>query len=152
MKKIFTDKVKLKTMSYQDVKAYVTHLLTFRVMICRFCEVCISPNDPFEHYKRHHTAKKDHYVPMKARHKIAEYMTTLDLCQPTEVNCPDTWVPELKIIKDGFKCKFPECNGCATSEQSMRQHYYVHQKQILKDFKNWERTALQTFFDGRHKK
>ena len=139
-------------MSYQDVKPYVVHLTEFRVMICRFCEVCIPPKDPFEHYKRHHTVKKDHYVPMKARQKIAAYMTTLDLCQPQEIDPPDSRVPELKVIKKEFKCNFQKCGACATSEQSMRQHYYVHQKHIPKEFKNWESTSLQTFFDGQHKK
>jgi len=139
-------------MSYQDVKSYVTHLSTFKVMICHFCEICIPPKDPLDHYKRHHTAKKEHYIPMEARHKIADYMATLDLCQPKEVNSSDSWVPELKVIKEGFRCKFPGCEACGTSDQSMRMHYYIHQKQISKDFKNWESTALQTFFDGPHKK
>jgi len=121
-------------------------------MICRFCEICIPPKDPLNHYKRHHTAKKDDPVPMKVRHKIADYMTTLDLCQSQEVIPPDNRVPELKVIKEGFMCNFPGCDGCATSEHSMRTHYYIHQKHIPKDFKNWESTALQTFFDDHHKK
>jgi len=139
-------------MSYQDIKAYITHLSTFRVVICRFCEVCIPPGDPLRHYKDNHTVKKNHSVPMKIRHKIANYMTTLDLCQLKEVIFPDKRVPELKVIKDGFKCRFPECDNCAVSEESMRKHYYVHQKSVPKFFKNWESTSLQTFFDGHHKK
>jgi len=139
-------------MSHQDVKAYVTHLSAFRVVICRFCEIGIPPKDPFEHYKRHHTAKKDQYVSMETRHKIANYMTTLDLCQPKEVNLPDKRIPELKIIKERLKCRFPECDGCTVSEESMRKHYYVHQTSVPKFFKNWESTSLQTFFDEQHKK
>jgi hypothetical protein len=138
-------------MSYQDIQSYVTHLSTFQAVLCRFCEVCIPPNDPFRHYKDNHNAKKTHYVPVEMRHKIAGYMETLDLCQPKEINC-NSWVPELKVIKEGFKCKFPECNACAISEQSMRTHYYIHQKHIPITFKNWEQTAIQTFFDGQNKK
>jgi len=139
-------------MSYQDITPYVTHLPTFQVMVCHFCKICIPPNDPLLHYKRHHTANKDHYVPMKVRHKIADYMATIDLRQPHEVITPHRKVIELKVIKEGFKCNFPSCRSCAISEQSMRTHYYTHQSHISKEFKDWESTALQTFFDGQHKK
>jgi hypothetical protein len=139
-------------MSYHDVKPYVTYLSIFQVAVCRFCEVCLSPKDPLEHYKRHHTAKSDHPVPTKVRNRIADYMTTLNLRPPQEVIAPRGLIPELKIIKEGFKCNFPGCGSCATSEHSMRTHYYIHQKHIPKNFKDWESTAIQTFFDGHHKK
>lgn len=139
-------------MTHQDIKPYIIHLSTFRVVICRLCEICIPPKDPFEHYKRHHSAKKEHYVPMEIRRKIVEYMTTLDLCEPQEVRALDRRVSELKIIKDGFKCNFPGCGACVISEKSMRTHYYNHQKHIPKNFKNWDSTALQTFFDDQHRK
>ena len=139
-------------MSVQDIESYITHLPILKVIICRPCEVCIPPNDPFRHYKDHHTAKKDYPVPMEVRYKIADYMATLNLCQPQEVVCPHNLVPELKVIEEGFECGFPGCGSCTTSEKSMRTHYYKHQEHIPKDFKNWEPTALQTFFDGQHKK
>lgn len=139
-------------MSVQNVKSYISHLPTFRVVVCRFCEVCIPSKDPLRHYEDNHTAKKDHFVPMQVRREIAEYMTTLNLCQPQEVIPPYALVPELRVFRKGFVCKFPECGTCATSEQSMRKHYYVHQKSVPKTYKNWEPTALQTFFDGQHKK
>ena len=141
-----------QNMSYQAIKSYITHLPTFRVMICRFCEVCIPSKDSFRHYKDNHSAKKDHYISMEIRYKIAEYMTTLDLCQSQEVRIPNEQVSELKIIKEGFRCNFLGCDACGTSEHSMHTHYYIHQKHISKDFKNWELTALQTFFDGQHRK
>ena len=141
-----------QSMSYQDIKPYVTHLSIFRVVICRFCEICIPPKDSLDHYKRHHTINKNHYVPMEVRHKIVDYMATLDLCQPQEVNCLISHISELKVIKEGFKCNFQGCDVCGISEQSMRTHYYSHQKRIPMNFKNWESTALQTFFDGQHKK
>ena len=78
-----------QNMSYQDAKAYITHLPTCQVVICRFCEACIPPKDPLWHYKENHTAKKDHHVPMEIRLKIAEVMVTLDLRQPQEVGTPD---------------------------------------------------------------
>jgi hypothetical protein len=79
-------------------------------------------------------------------------MTTLDLCQPSEVTPPNNRVAELKVIKEGFKCNFPGCDTCGISEGSMRTHYYSHQEHIRMDFKNWESTSIQTFFDGQHKK
>ncbi len=139
-------------MSYQDIKPYITHLPTFRVVTCRFCEVCIPPKDPLRHYKDNHAAKKEHYVPMETRLKIAELMLTLDLCQPQEVSTPGVRVSGLKIIKEGFKCNFVGCDACATSEPSMRTHYYSHQKSVPKGYKNWESTSLQTFFEGHHRK
>lgn len=141
-----------QSMSYRDVKPYVTHLSALRVVVCRFCEAAIPPKDPLRHYAQNHTAKKDHPVSMEVRHQIENYMATLDLCQPLEVISPNNRVPELKVIEEGFKCNFPGCDGCATSEHSMRTHYYIHQKHIPKGFKNWESTSLQTFFDGHNKK
>ena len=139
-------------MSFQDVKQYVTHLFTFRVMICRFCEVCISPKEPLRHYEYNHTSGKDHSISMNVRRKIADYMATLDLCKSQEVASPVRLISELRVIKEEFKCNFPDCRACGTSEQSMRQHYYSHQKHISKEFKNWESTSLQTFFESHHRK
>lgn len=135
-----------------SVQQYVTHLPVFRVVACHFCEACIPPKDPFRHYEDNHTAKKEHPVPMEVRRKIADYMATLNLCQPHEAIPPNTLIPELKVFKEGFICKFPNCGACSTSESSMRKHYYIHQKSVPKSYKNWESTSLQTFFDGQHKK
>src|SRR5579862_917058 len=104
-------------MSYHDVMPYVTYLPIFRVVICRFCKVSLPPNDPLEHYKRHHTAKNDHPVPSEIRRKIVDYMATLNLCQPQEVISPHNLVPELKIIEKGFECGFPGCESSATTEK-----------------------------------
>jgi len=89
---------------------------------------------------------------MNVRHKIADYMATLDLCEPNTVIAPQKLVPQLKVIKNGFVCNFDGCRDCATTEPSMITHYYTHQEHIPKDFKNWESTSLQTFFDGRNRK
>jgi Orsellinic acid/F9775 biosynthesis cluster protein D len=134
-----------------SVHSYITHVPTFRVVVCDFCEVCIPPKDPLRHYEDHHTAKKDHPVPMEMRRKIADYMRTLDLCQSGEV-IPHGLMPELKVIKEGFMCNFQGCDACALTESSMRTHYYTHQKHIPKGFKDWKSTSIQTFFEGHHKK
>jgi hypothetical protein len=135
-------------MSAQHLESYIT----FQVIVCRSCESCVPPKDPVRHYEDNHTVKNNHPVSPKVRHEIADYMATLDLCQPKEVIHPHYLVPELKVIKDGLICNFPNCGSCRTSEESMRTHYYSHQKHIPKDFKDWESTAVQTFFDGHHKK
>ena len=105
-----------------------------------------------DHYESNHTATKAHPVPTEIRHKIRDYMATLDLCDPRKIIPPNRLIPELKIIEKGFVCNFPGCGACRTSEHSMRTHYYTHQKSIPKDFKDWEETSLQTFFDGQNKK
>lgn len=139
-------------MSFQEVKHYITHLPEFKVVVCRPCEFCIPPKDPLRHYTQNHTTKKDHPVAMEVRRKVAAYMTTLDLLEPDKVVSPRELVPELKVIKNGWICKFPGCGQCSTSESGMLTHYYTHRKHIPKDFKDWESTSLQTFFDGRNKK
>lgn len=138
-------------MSIEGIEPYITHLPIFKVVTCNFCEISVSPNDPLRHYEDHHTANKEHPVPMTIRHQIADYMATLELCQPKTVVSPHTFVPELKVHQ-GFVCNFPDCGACASSEPSMRQHYRKHQKSIPKNFKNWEPTSFQTFFDGSNKK
>jgi Orsellinic acid/F9775 biosynthesis cluster protein D len=139
-------------MSSHEVKNYTSYLPNFKVVVCRPCEICIPPKDPLRHYELNHTSKKDHPVPMEVRRKIAEYMATLELCEPQEVICPRERVPQLKVIRNGFICKFPGCGQCSTSESGMLTHYYIHQKHITKGFKDWEMTSLQTFFSGQNKK
>ena len=73
-------------MSVQDIKSYIIHLPTFRVIIYHLYENYIPPKDPLRHYEDHHTAKKDYPISMKIRRKISDYMTTLNLCQSQEVN------------------------------------------------------------------
>lgn len=140
-------------MSTEDLRHYITYLPAHRVVTCRFCMICIPPENPMRHYADHHTAKKEHPVPMNIRHKIVEYMGTVDLCAPDEVISPSILIPELKIITEkGYVCNFAGCGKCATTEGSMVTHYYEHQAHIPKGFKDWEETALQTFFDGKHKR
>jgi hypothetical protein len=139
-------------MSSQDISSYVTHLPAFKVVICRFCKDCIPPNAPLRHYESNHTATKAHYVPTEIRHKIKDYMATLDLCDPGKIISPNRLIPELQIVEKGFVCNFPDCGACRTSEPGMRTHYYSHQKSIPKDFENWKETSLQTFFNGQNKK
>src|SRR5271167_177401 len=142
----------INTMTRQDLKSYITHLPAHQVVVCNTCEACIPTKDPIQHYRSNHTAKKDHPVSTEIRRKIADYMATLDLCDPDEVVPPYARIPELKVISDGYVCKYPGCHSCGTTSGSMRQHYYAHQDNVPNDFINWEPTALQTFFDGQHRK
>jgi len=139
-------------MTPQDLKPYITHLPAFQVIVCNLCGTCVPPNDPLLHYKKNHTVKKEHPILMNVRHKVADYMATLDLCEPKKVTPPHVRIPELKVISEGYRCKYPGCDACGTSHGSMRTHYYAHQDNVPNDFINWEPTALQTFFDGQHRK
>ena len=89
---------------------------------------------------------------MEIRRKVRDYMATVDLCDPSKVISPNRLVPGLKIIEKGFVCNFANCRACGTSDTSMRTHYYAHREHIPKDFKDWEETSVQTFFDGHHRK
>lgn len=139
-------------MMFEELKAYITYLPAFKVVVCQFCWNCIPPSNVLHHYETNHTASKEHPIPMPVRRQVMEYMSGLDLCQPKEVVSPLEWIPQLKLIKDGQVCKFPNCGACRTSEDSMVTHYYKHQKRIPKGFTNWQRTGIQTFFDGQNRK
>ena len=139
-------------MSLEQLNSYITHLPEFKVVSCRFCEFCIPPNDPLRHYELNHTAKKAHYVPIDIRYQVKDYMATLNLCELDKVVSPNRLVRGLKIVEKGYVCNFPGCGDCRTSESSMRTHYYSHREHIPKNFKDWESTAIQTFFDGRNRK
>jgi hypothetical protein len=140
------------TMSMEQLDSYVTYLTEFKVIVCRFCQCGIPPNDPLRHYELNHTAKKGVYISVDIRHQVRDYMSMLDLCEPHKVMIPNRLISELKIISRGFICKFSGCNVCGTSESSMRTHYYTHQKHNPKDFRGWEESRLQTFFEGCHRK
>ena len=137
-------------MSSQDISLYVAHLPEFKVVVCNFCEECIPPDAPVRHYESNHTAKSKHPVSVEIRHNVRDYMAILDLCDPDKVASPNRLVPQLEVIKKGLVCKFPDCGVCRTTPNSMRTHYYIHQKSISKEFKDWEETSLQTFFKGHH--
>jgi Orsellinic acid/F9775 biosynthesis cluster protein D len=85
-------------MSFQDINSYITHLPEFKVIICHFCESCIPPSEPLRHYELNHTATKEHAVPTAIRHKVRDYMATLDLCDPDKVVSPNRPVPNLYIF------------------------------------------------------
>jgi len=138
-------------MTRQDLKPYITHLPAYQVIVCNPCGACVPPNSPIDHYKGNHTAKKEHPISTEVRRQIADYMATLDLCDPDKVVRPNIKVPELKII-EGYVCKYPGCNSCGTTPGSMRTHYRTHQDNVPINFVNWELTDFQTFFDGRNKK
>jgi hypothetical protein len=89
---------------------------------------------------------------MKIRHDIAAYMKTLDLGDPKDMIPPETGIRQIKIIEEGWVCNFPGCHKCATSEPSIRTHYYKHRDHVPKDFKDWEETPIQTVFEGYHRK
>jgi hypothetical protein len=139
-------------MSFQEVKYYIIHLPEFQIVIYHPYEIDIPPKDPLRYYKQNHTTTKDHPISMEVRRKVEEYMTTLDLLEPDKIIAPRGLIQGLKVINNGWVCKFPGCGQCSTSESGMLTHYYTHQKHIPKDFKDWESTALQTFFDGQNKK
>src|SRR5271168_4682186 len=76
-------------MSSQDLNSYVTHLPKFKVVVCHFCEECIPPKAPLDHYELNHTATKAHPVPMEIRRKIQDYMVHLNLCDPKRIVSPN---------------------------------------------------------------
>jgi len=121
-------------MSFQEIKQYITYLPEIQVVVCRLCEICIPLKNLLRHYTQNHTSKKDHLVPMEVRRKVAEYMTTLDLCEPHNIISSRGSIPQLKVIKNGWVCNFPGCDQCSTSESGMLTHYYTHQNHIPKGF------------------
>jgi hypothetical protein len=139
-------------MAIEELGSYITYLCEFKVVVCQLCQSCIPPNDPLRHYLLNHTMKKGVYVPVKVRHRVKEYMETLNLCEPDKVIAPNRLIPELRIINEGFVCKFSGCTVCGTSRSSMRTHYYAHEKYVPNNFKDCEETRVQTFFEGHHRK
>ena len=129
-------------MSSQDLRPYITYLSTLKVIVCRFCEGCIPPDTPLRYYKSNYTTKKPHPIPVEIRHRIKEYITTLDLYNPSEVLQLNSLVPELKVIEKGYICNFIRCGACRTSELSMRTHYYFYRKYIPKGFADWKETLV----------
>jgi hypothetical protein len=142
----------ITNMSSSDISSYIKYLPEFKVVVCLLCKECVSPNARLRHYEDNHAAKTEYFVEMEVRHRIRDYMATVDLCEPDKVVAPNRFIPELKIIGKGYICKFPQCGACRMSEHSMRTHYYSHKKSVPKDFKDWEETSLQTFFAGRNQK
>jgi len=141
--------------SEETIDSYVTHLPQFRVMVCLPCEACIPPKEPLRHYEYNHTSTMDFPIEMGVRRQVAEYMATLDLCQPKEVVPPNELVPQLDVIKKGYICNITSCGHCASTEDSMRTHCRnVHKISVPKSetHPDWRRTSLQTFFKGTHKK
>lgn len=123
-------------MSPQEVKNHITYLPEFQIVIYHLYEIYIPSKDPLQHYEQNHTSKKDHPIAMEVHRKIAEYMTTLDLCESHRIIFPRELIPQLKIIKNGWICNFPECDQYSISENDILTHYYTHQKYIPKDFKD----------------
>jgi hypothetical protein len=140
------------TMTPTSLTKLIEYLPTFKVIVCRFCQVCIPPNAPLRHYRDNHRTNQEHPINTLVRDQIIEYMTTIDLCRPDQVISPQQSIPQLKQPKKGFICKWAGCEVCRTSESGMRTHYYAHIQHIPKEFKNWDITWVQTFFEGHYRR
>ena len=138
----------LNKISFQDFHSYVIYILTFKIILYRFCEIYISSIDFFRYYKLNHMIKKTHSISMKVHYKIDEYMTHLNLYTFNEIICFNQLITELKIIEKEFIYNFIKYEIYKMISKNMCIYYYIHRKSIsnYKISSKWDNLRVFEYF------
>ena len=92
-----------------SLNQYIVHLMDYKVVICRLCQIGIPPDNSQAHYNCHHTDSKKFPISLEIRQQIVQHMSTLSLVAPTDVEITGNYIPELGV-QWGWRCKYKDCN------------------------------------------
>ena len=135
----------------ESITEYILFLPEHCIIICRQCKYALAPGERIKkHFQSLHQA-----ISLQTRKEIISYCETLTLLSPTDVITPEPEngpVEGLELISDGQKCIYLNCIGyLSASEYTMEVHCRTHGWK-KNDPIIWKKCAVQTFFQGVHRK
>ena len=98
---------------------YIKYEPQLHVMLCRLCKEGITKNGIAWHYREHH---KD--IPLQERKGLVKYCNNFDVYTMKEFQYPKTIISciEDRMIEQGFRCLFNDCNYACKYPTSMEEH------------------------------
>ena len=135
----------------ESITEYISFNSEYCVVICRQCKYALAPGEGIKrHFRNLHQA-----ISLQTRKEIIAYCETLTLLSPIDVISPrleNGPVEGLELISDGQKCIYLNCTGyLSASIISMELHCRTHGWK-KNDAIMWKKCAVQTFFQGVHRK
>jgi len=141
------------TLTPQSITEYILFCPEHSIVICRQCKYAIAPGERIKrHFQSLHQA-----ISLQTRKEIIVYCSTLRLLPLEEVITPEPSngpIEGLELFSKGWKCIYKNCSGYLSSTESlesMKIHCRIHGWKIH-DEPMWEKCAMQTFFQGVHRK
>ena len=135
----------------ESITEYILFNSEYSVIICRQCKCALVPGEGIKrHFQNLHQA-----ISLQIRKQIIAYCDTLTLLPPADVITPeidDGPIEGLELISDGQKCIYSDCIGyfsasIVTMQIHCRTHGWKKNDPIM-----WKNCAVQTFFQGVHRK
>ena len=135
----------------ESITEYILFNSEYSVIICRQCKCALVPGEGIKrHFQNLHQA-----ISLQIRKQIIAYCDTLTLLPPADVITPeidDGPIEGLELISDGQKCIYSNCIGyfsasIITMQIHCRTHGWKKNDPIM-----WKKCAVQTFFQGVHRK
>ena len=135
----------------ESIAEYILFHPEHSIVICRQCKYAVAPGERIKkHFQILHQA-----IPLQTRKEIIAYCETLQLLPPDEVITPafdNGPIEGLELISDGQRCIYSDCIGyLSTSIITMKIHCRTHGWK-KNDRIIWKKCAVQTFFQGVHRK
>jgi len=135
----------------ESITEYILFNSEYSVVICHQCKCALAPGEGIKrHFQNLHQT-----ISLQTRKEIIAYCETLTLLPPADVITPGIEngpVEGLELISDGQKCIHLNCIGYfsaskCTMEIHCRTHGWKKNDPIM-----WKKCAVQTFFQGVHRK
>lgn len=128
---------------------YLSHNEVYGIVICRQHRYAITPASVARHFQEYHKS-----VPIDLRKQLQDYVDSLGLSNPDNVDIPNNTVPIHGLpIHKGFKCGYENCLELRRSEKSMKLHCGTkHAWKLKANGVKWTEQAIQTFFEGSYLK
>ena len=133
------------------IRRYILFHSEHSIVICRQGKYAVVPGERIKkHFQSLHQV-----IPLQTRKEIIAFCETLQLLPPDEVTIPgfeNGPIEGLELISDGQKCIYSNCTGyLSASIITMKLHCRIHGWK-KNDPIMWKKCAVQTFFQGIHRK
>ena len=104
------------------VEQYLLYIASSRVVICRVCQFCITPDGAQKHFQRWH---KD--VSLTVRKELTHHCSQIDLAGQKDVVDPNNKIVVQGLqLHDGNKCVSIGCNYICAKESTAMVHAREH--------------------------
>jgi len=131
-----------------NINDYIKYIPEYKVLVCIQHGYCMNPgNGTQTHFRDHHRA-----IPIGIRKQIIEFSKSVVLSAPDRISMP-IWdgkpIDGLKVIENGFRCTFENCEGFVAAAISMMEEHCRKRHDWNKtNGIKWKTQAVQTFFSG----
>jgi len=129
--------------------SYVIYNTEYKVLICRQHSYGLPPDRVSRHFRESHKS-----IPLPTRQAIVDHSKSLNMATPENVVTPSEPISPIEglTIVNGFQCQYDYCSEQRGTEPSIKQHCWETHRWKAEAGVMWREQAVQTFFQGPHRK